>query len=78
MSALTEDLCALRDRTSGRDDRETLARAANSLSAAPALLSALKLARCICADAFKDSAMEWDDEAMAEIDAAISIAEASQ
>lgn len=39
------------------------------------LAAALKLARCICADAFKDTLMEWDTDSMAIIDAAISEAE---
>jgi len=42
---------------------------------APDLLAALKLARSICHDAFKDTGMEWDEESMATIDAAISRAE---
>lgn len=40
--------------------------------------AALKLARSICHDAFKDTAMEWDAESMAVIDAAIAKAEARQ
>ena len=45
------------------------------MSAAPELLAALRLARCICEDAFKDTAMEWDEESMGVIDAAIAKAE---
>ena len=48
---------------------------ARLMAASSALYEALKLARCICVDAFKDTLMEWDTESMAIIDAAISEAE---
>jgi len=50
--------------------------AAHILSAAPELLAALKLAKRICEDAFKDTGMEWDEAAMSAIDAAIAKATA--
>jgi len=40
--------------------------------------AALRTARSICHDAFKDTGMEWDDEAMTAIDAVIAKAEARQ
>jgi hypothetical protein len=61
--------------TADRDMPEANARL---IAAAPDLLEALKLARSICHDAFKDTAMEWDEESMGVIDAAIAKAEGSQ
>lgn len=51
---------------------------ARLMASAPNLLAALRLARSICHDAFKDTAMEWDEESMGVIDAAIAKAEGSQ
>lgn len=54
------------------DDVEPRARL---MAAAPELLAALKLAKSICQDAFKDTAMDWDDQSMSLINAAIAKAE---